>query len=294
MSESAKNNKEIIRVNNLTKKYSDFSLYIKYFDLYKNEIVGLVGENGAGKTTFLSILLSQLEADSGSVDFFDSDFQSMMIKNKIGFVVGDRPQFNPSYTGSQVELILSNIYSKWDREYFRKLVNIFRVPLNKKINSLSKGMVVKLNLSLALAHKPHLLIFDEITSGLDPLARDSVLKIIKEFVGKNDVSVLFSTHITTDIEKIADRIYVIHNGKIVFKEHVKNLATDYYIVLDKDEERGNCIEKYIFQNKKNNSYYELKNDKHELLGGKSDILAPTIEQIMLFIVKGKFKEEGSE
>lgn len=272
---------KVIEINHLKKEYIDFSLEIENFTLYKNEIVGLVGENGAGKTTLLSIILDQIRSDSGQINYFNETQISIKIKDDIGFVLGDKFQFNPSFTGNEVEKILSNIYSKWDSTLFNFLAQKFDVPLEKKIRDLSKGMEVKLNLALSLAHHPKLLILDEVTSGLDPIIRDSVLKTIKQYTKDNDVSVIFSTHITTDLEKIADRICILHGGQLILNESINSILSNYQITYSTDQNN------YLLENKINKNIYMIATVEIDKQNRKERKWIPSIEEIMLFISNGK-------
>lgn len=206
-----------ILVEGLCKKYDGFSLDHVSFKVPKGKIVGFIGENGAGKSTTISLILDELKKDGGKVEIFGMDHRTLAVKEKIG-VVFDECNFHDMFTADDMEKILSGVYRLWDRALYRDYLERFGLPRKKQIGSFSKGMKMKLSIVCALAHKPELLILDEATTGLDPVARDEILDLFLEFVQNKEHSVFFSSHITSDVQKIADEVVFIHQGRIIFEE----------------------------------------------------------------------------
>lgn len=216
---------KVLTINKLYKSYSDFSLNNINLELMQGDIMGLIGENGAGKTTLMKLLLNLLSPEKGELIVFNKSYvdHSSYIKNRIG-VVFDENYLHGLLTPKQINLIMSSIYERWNQKTYYYYLENFNLPLNKKINEFSKGMKVKLNFSVALSHKPELLLLDEATSGLDPVMRIEILDVLKEYVTENNSCVLISSHILSDVERIANKITFMHKGKIVFTENVSNIT----------------------------------------------------------------------
>ena len=209
----------IIEAKDLCKSYSTFKLKDVSFGVPQGFITGFIGPNGAGKTTTLKILLDVVNADSGNVN-------SLVKKEDIG-VVMDGTMYVDDWKVSEVERAVSPFYRDWDKQTFAKYAKKFNLDMNKKVKDLSKGMKVKLQIAVALSHNAKLLLLDEPTSGLDPVARDEICDLLREFVSEEDKSVLFSTHITSDLEKTADYITFILNGSIVYTGTKTDLLEKY-------------------------------------------------------------------
>lgn len=221
----------ILEVKNLAKDYGDFLLDDLNFTVPQGTIMGLIGENGAGKTTTINCILNEIEKTSGSILVFGKDHirQEYEIKDRIG-VVFDENHFPDLFNPIEIGKVMSGIYSKWEQKAFLRLIGKFQIPVNKAIKEFSKGMKVKLAFAVALSHNADLLILDEATSGLDPIMRDDILDILLDFVQNEEHSVLFSSHITSDLEKIADYVAFIHKGKLIFNEKKDNLIYNYGIL----------------------------------------------------------------
>ena len=206
-----------IEISNLCKEYDKFSLKNVGFSLPRGYIMGLIGPNGAGKTTTIKLMLNMIRKSAGDIRILDMDSvaQQNEIKESIGAVF-DSNYFVQDWKVKQVEETLKIFYQNWDREKFREMVQQFGLNMNKKVRELSRGMQMKLMLACAFSHDAKLLILDEPTSGLDPVARDELLEILSEFIQDGDRSVLFSTHITSDLDKIADYITFINNGAVFY------------------------------------------------------------------------------
>ena len=220
----------ILRVENITKKYAGFQLDHVSFDLPKGMIMGLIGENGAGKSTTINAILDLIKKDDGTVTFWGQELSSSkQLKEDIG-VVFDGVNFYETLTPAKVGKISEKAYKQWDEYLYRDYLKRFGLPLDKEIKTLSKGMKMKLCIAVALSHKPKLLILDEATSGLDPVMRDDILEVFLDFVQDENHSILMSSHITTDLEKVADYITFIHQGKVLFCKTKDELRYKYGII----------------------------------------------------------------
>lgn len=279
-----------LKLTNITKKYDDFILDNVSFNVPKGNIVGLIGENGAGKSTTLNSILDIIERDSGDVFILDSEKNKISndIREKIG-VVFDGNNFPEDLTPQKLNNVLKAIYSNWEEKQFYELLEKFSLPKNKKIKKFSKGMKMKLSISVALSHKAQLLILDEATSGLDPVVRDDILDILLDFVQEENNSILMSSHITSDLEKIADYIVFIHKGKVIFEETKDNLIYNYGIMKCKLKEFNDIDKKDIIRYRKMDYGYEiLIKNKKELEKKYPNVIMDNIkiEDIMLMYVKG--------
>ena len=223
--------KDILRVKNLNKSYKNFSLTDVSFSLSEGCITGFIGINGAGKTTTLRTILNLAKKDSGNIQFFglDMDKNEQQIKNRIGVVLDDGC-FYEELSMAEMKSILASAYTDWSEQDFKHYMDMFSLDPKRKINTFSKGMKMKYALTLALSHNAELLIMDEPTSGLDPLSRSQLLNVLNDYMENGGKGVLFSTHITSDLDKIADMLIMIHNGRIVFQEEKDFLLDDYRII----------------------------------------------------------------
>ena len=223
--------KDILRVKNLNKSYKNFSLTDVSFSLSEGCITGFIGINGAGKTTTLRTILNLAKKDFGNIQFFglDMDKNEQQIKNRIGVVLDDGC-FYEELSMAEMKSILASAYTDWSEQDFKHYMDMFSLDPKRKINTLSKGMKMKYALTLALSHNAELLIMDEPTSGLDPLSRSQLLNVLNNYMENGGKGVLFSTHITSDLDKIADMLIMIHNGRIVFQEEKDFLLDNYRII----------------------------------------------------------------
>jgi len=204
----------IIEARGLRKSYGAFTLNDVTFDLPRGYIMGFIGPNGAGKTTTIKLLLSVIKSETGSVKLFGREDSA--IQNESIGVVMDAPLYPDEWTVNDVEKAVAPFYRQWNKRTFAELVKQFGIEKKKQVKELSRGMKVKLQIAAALSHNAELLILDEPTSGLDPVAREEICDLLREFISDENKGVLFSTHITSDLEKIADYITFILNGNIVF------------------------------------------------------------------------------
>jgi ABC-2 type transport system ATP-binding protein len=220
----------ILQVENLTKQYPGFKLDHVSFSVPKGTIMGLIGENGAGKSTTINAILDLIHKDGGKVTFWGKQLSSSkQLKEDIG-VVFDGINFYETLTPANVGKIFKAAYQQWDDRLYKNYLERFQIPSGKEIKALSKGMKMKLCIAAALSHKPKLLILDEATSGLDPVMRDDILDVFLEFVQDENHSILMSSHISTDLEKVADYITFIHHGKLLFCKTKDELRYNYGII----------------------------------------------------------------
>lgn len=277
-----------ILVQNLCKQFEGFSLDNVSFKVPKGRIVGFIGENGAGKNTTINLILNELNKDSGQIQVFGIDHTIPTVKENIG-VVFDECNFHDVFTAADIEKILKRVYKTWDSNLFSQYLKKFKIPTKKTIGTFSKGMKMKLSIICAMAHRPKLLILDEATTGLDPVVRDEVLDLFWEFIQDEDCSIFFSSHITSDIQKIADYVILIHQGKIIFEEQKDNLVYNYGVEkCGKEKFAQFSSDDYIIHRTTNMSVECLVHDKEAFKQKYKNIIVDnaTLEDIMLFYVKG--------
>ena len=282
----------IIEIKKLNKKYDEkFRLGEMDIEIQKGTIVGLIGENGAGKTTLIKSILNIIKIDSGEIKIFGKDYKKdeKDIKENIGVVLDD--MFFPELLNAKdINNCMKNIYKNWEDKLFFSYLKEFNLPENKPIKSMSKGMRKKLEIATSLAHKPKLLILDEPTSGLDPIVRSEVLDIFLEFIKDENNSILLSTHITSDLEQVADEIIFIDKGKKVIQKS-RDEIIDNYGILKCDIDYFSKIDKNdIIKYKKTKYSYEILVDNREKISRKySECVVDkiTLENLMLLIIKGE-------
>lgn len=235
-----------IRLNNITKHYDDFCLDHVSLAVPQGCIVGLVGENGAGKTTVLRAILQMMSLDEGTIEVLGQERDSAdgQWKEEVGVVLTVNDYF-ASLNAVQVEKIMSRLYRNWDRDAWSACLDRFAISPKKKIGKYSRGMRVKLNLAIALSHRARLLLLDEATSGLDPMIRDEILDILREFILEEDHTVLLSTHIISDLEKSADYVACLHRGHLQCFEEKDALLYRYGITRCTEKEYRDIPGKYV-------------------------------------------------
>lgn len=281
---------QILEVKNLCKKYDGFELKNINLTLPKGSIMGFIGENGAGKSTTIKSILNIIHFDSGEINIFgkDSKVENGKIKEDIGVVLDD--SFLSEYlTPKDINTIMKNIYNKWDEKLYFKYLEEFKLPINKKSKEFSSGMKMKLKIATALSHKPKLLILDEPTSGLDPVARNEILDIFQDFVQDEENSILVSSHITSDLERITDYITFINNGEIAFTKTRDEVMDGYGIVRCSNKDFEKISKEDFIKYKKNRYDVELLvTDKLEFEKKYAPMVVdkPTLEEIMLIYIKG--------
>lgn len=281
----------IIEIKNLVKKYDNkFTLGSIDLEIPSGVIVGLIGENGAGKTTLIKSILNILKIDEGNIKIFNKDFnkEENTIKEDIGVVL-DNMFFPEILTPKDINIVMKDIYKKWDEKLFKKYLNDFGLNINKQIKTMSKGMRKKLEIATSLSHHPKLLILDEPTSGLDPVVRNEVLDIFLDFIQDEEHTILLSTHITSDLEHIADKIIFINKGKILLDKNRDDLL-DNYGILKCDIDSFDTISKEdIIVYKKNKYNYEILVDNINKIKKKYKnciVDKITLEELMVLMIKG--------
>ncbi|MBD5136830.1 MAG: ABC transporter ATP-binding protein [Lachnospiraceae bacterium] len=230
----------MLEITNLCKEYKGFKLDNVSLQLPKGFIMGLVGKNGAGKSTTIKSIMNMLDFQGEIlVNGYDNVIKETAVKQNVGIVV-DQPFFPIIFTLEQVEKYVGAFYENWDSDKYYKLLNKFGLMPKKKVSELSRGMGVKLQLAVALSHKAKLLVLDEPTSGLDPVARDELMDILMEYIEDGENSVLFSTHISADLEKIADYVTILSNGK-VFYTGEKDVLLEKYVIIKGDYKKADGL-----------------------------------------------------
>ena len=274
-----------IEIKNLVKKFDDFTLGPIDFSIPKGSIVGYIGQNGAGKSTTIKLLLGLLKKDSGEIKILGYDNpNSLELKDKIG-VVFDDLLVPEEMTLVDLEKFCSRVYSKWDREFFYQLIKKFNLSEKQAIKSYSRGMRMKLSMAVALSHKAEILILDEATSGLDPIVREEILDFLLDFMQNENHTILISSHILSDLEKVADYIAFINDGKVLFVETKDELKENYGICTLSNEEVENLDEEAIIGRRIHSFGQELL-VKRNLVPDGIRLQKPSIEDIMIYFVKG--------
>jgi len=278
----------ILEVTGLHKKYKGFFLNNISFAVPQGYIMGFIGPNGAGKTTTLKAMLNMISYEQGDIKILDCDSKtkSMHINDEIG-VVMDYAFYPNDWKMKDVESAVSVFYSRWNHDKFIYFLEQFAIDTKKKVKELSRGMKVKLMLAIALSHDARLLILDEPTSGLDPVARDELMEIFREFISDETKSILFSTHITSDLEKIADYITYIKDGEIVFTGLKDTLIESYVIVKGGLSDITNEQKKFITGCREHSTGFEGMIKTDDIGKFSKDITAEpvTLEEIIVYMNK---------
>lgn len=271
-----------LEIKNVSKKYKSFQLKDVSITLPKGYILGFVGENGAGKTTTIKALLNIVKRDSGTVSILGKELDQYEneIKSNIGYVSGDI--FYPRKKVKDITRVYKRFYTTWDESIYQEYIKKFDLDENKRIDELSKGMCMKYSLALALSHHAQLLILDEPTTGLDPVARDKLLEVFQSLVEDGEISILYSTHITTDLEKCADYIVFIKEGQII-ENCSKDDLIDQYRIVNGSEESLSLLKDRLISYKKNAFGFNglIKTDQVKELQGVR-YAQPSIDDIIIF------------
>ena len=284
---------DALKITGLCKSYGDFSLKDINLAVPEGTVVGLVGENGAGKTTTIKASLDLIKKDSGKISFFGKEMSDdpLGIRSDIG-VVFDSLHFSYGLNIEKIEKICSAVYDNWDKKVFEEYIEKFSLPEKKIIKEFSTGMKMKLNLAIGLSHNAKLLIMDEPTSGLDPVVRDDILEIFLEFMQEEKHSILLSSHITSDLEKIADYIAFIHDGRVIFCMPKNTLLYEYGIIrCSRDDfERVSPEHKKVWRIEDYQCSILVDDRKRAAERYPNMVIdSPSIDEIMLLYVKGERK-----
>lgn len=286
----------ILTLKNVNKKYekSNFAIKDISFSVPEGSIVGFIGENGAGKSTTMNCILNVIRRDSGNIEIFGREMtdDDIDIREDIG-VVYDSNNFPEHLTAKQLADILGRIYSKWDNSRFEQYLKRFGLSESQKIKTYSRGMSMKLAIAVALSHDSKLLILDEATSGLDPIMRDEILDVLLEFVKEENHSILLSSHITSDLEKIADYIVFIHNGEIILNKTKDELLYEYGVIRCSESDYQNILQEDILSSMKKDYQIDVLIKNRKLMEKKYKNLiidSVSLDEIMLLLVKGERNE----
>lgn len=283
---------DVLVLDKVNKKYPSFSLKDVSFRVKPGEIMGFIGRNGAGKTTTLKSIMNLVHDDSGKIYAFDKDMTENELENKqrIGFALSEL-NYYPNKTIRQLVKVTKKFYKNFDDQKFLDVCKLFNLNLDKKLEELSSGMKVKYSVAIALSHKAELLILDEPTSGLDPVSRDEILDIFREIVKSGERAILFSTHITSDLDKCATNITYIHDGSIIYTGIKKDFINSYLFVKDKTKNKS--LEKEYIASKELDEHIEglISADKKDIfLKNKIEPKEPDLEQIMVYLERSKNNE----
>lgn len=280
-----------IEINNVTKHYKDFSLNQINFTVPKGTIMGFVGENGAGKTTTIKAILDLIHTDEGTINVLGRDSKNLPkdIKAQIG-VVFDGSNLHDNMNAKNINFIMKNIYPNWEEKVFNHYLKKLNLPQDKIFKEYSRGMKMKLSIAIALSHQSKLLILDEATSGLDPIIRDEILDIFMEFIQNENHTILLSSHIISDIEKIADYVTFIHKGRIVFSKSKDDLIYQHGIIRCRKNDIRNIDSSFVVGIRENGFGAEVmihSKDRFKRIYQQFEVEKVSIEEIMLFVVRGK-------
>lgn len=283
-----------IEIRDLTKKYDGFTLDHISFDVPKGSIMGFIGQNGAGKSTTIKALLNVIKIDGGSVKLMGKDHLQYEheVKEDIAAVFDEIP-FHDDFKAKNLNIMFRGLYKNWDEETFYTYLDRFQLPRNKKISKLSKGMKMKLQIATALSHKAKLLIMDEATTGLDPVVRNEILDIFREYLSNDENSILMSSHITSDLDKIADCVTFIDKGKILLTGYKDEILESHGLMKCSKEDYEE-MDKEDFVSARISDYCVdvMVADKEMCKKKYSGMLIEktNLEEIMLFYVNKDKKE----
>ena len=281
----------ILEITNLSKSYEDFELKDINLVIPKGHVFGIIGENGAGKTTTIKAILNLINRNSGDIKIFglDNIKDERKVKERIGVVLDD--SFLPSYFNpNDINRVMKVVHFNWDEKLFFDYLEQFKLPKNKNIKKFSKGMLIKLKIAVSLSFKPQLLILDEPTSGLDPIARSDILDIFDKYMENGENAILISSHITTDLERLADDIIFMDEGKVILTKSRKELENDYLLVKCSEEKFNEIDKSDVIKYKKNRFEYQLLVSSSLDIKSKYNIdnyKKPSLEEIMILYMRGE-------
>lgn len=283
---------KILEISNLNKSYDSFYLNNINLGLERGYVMGFIGPNGAGKTTTIKLIMNLIKKNSGEIKVFglDNIKHEKEIKEKIGFVY-DENYFYDELNLEEMKRVIAPFYSEWDEKLYQKYLRDFELPAKKKIKELSKGMKLKFSLAIALSHRAELLVMDEPTSGLDPIFRNDLLDIIREYIADDKRGVLFSSHVTSDLDKIADFITMINKGEIILSMSKEELMDKFILIKGGKSSLNDKLRKELVGCKESSLGFEALCKKQawiEELNQKEFLLErPSLEEIMLYMIRGE-------
>lgn len=277
-----------IELSHIHKSFGGFAIQDLCLTVPSGTICGLVGENGAGKSTTIRLLMGALKPDSGTAQVLGVDVSSpafQAVKEDIGVVL-DEAYFPEVLNAAQVGKIMASTYRRWDSGVYQNYLRRFDLPEQKAFKDFSRGMRMKLSIAVALSHRPRLLVLDEATAGLDPIVRDEVLDLFNEFTREEDHSILISSHILSDLEKLCDYIAFLHQGRLLFCDEKDQLLETYGILTD-TAEQVDCLAPEAVVARESNGYGGVRAlVRRDLAPSGFQLERPTVEDIILFLVKG--------
>ena len=285
---------DILRLENVRKTYPSFTLKDVSFSVKPGQIMGFIGRNGAGKTTTLKCIMNLIHYESGKISAFETDMSKNELENKqrIGFALSEL-NYYPNKTIRQLMNVTKRFYKKFDEKKFNEACRLFNLNIDKKLEELSSGMKVKYSVAIALSHHAELLILDEPTSGLDPVSRDEILDIFRQIVKNKDRAILFSTHITSDLDKCASDITYIHDGEIIYSGTKNDFVNSYLFVKDKTFNKELLNEYIAYKEFDDRIEGLISPDKKDLfIKNKIEPQEPDLEQIMVYIERSKSENES--
>lgn len=280
----------MLKIEHLKKNYENFLLDCS-LEVMPGCVTGLIGQNGAGKSTTFKAVLGLISTEGGTINIFGKDIQELETKDKQNLgVVLSNSGFSGYLTINDIIPVLDKLYDNFDRRFFTEQLQRFQLPLNKKIKDFSTGMKVKLKVLTAISHNARLLILDEPTAGLDVIARDEVLEMLREFMEKDEErSILISSHISSDLETLCDDLYMIHEGTIIMHEETDVLLSDYALLKVDPEQYGNLDKQYILRLKEENYGYScLTDQKKYYMENFPQIVVEkgSIDEVIMMMIRG--------
>lgn len=277
----------VIEVSNLRKQYNNFLLDNISFSVPCGFVGGFIGENGAGKTTTLKLILGMVMKDGGDIKLFSKPAQDVSLKEDVG-VLFEQPYYQEDWTPLDIEKAMRPFYKKWSDAAFHQYLERFSLDPKQKYKTMSRGMKMKLGMAVTLAHDAKLLLLDEPTSGLDPVGRDEMLEIFRDYMVKEDRTIFFSTHITSDLEKIADYITYILNGRILYSGLKDDLIEKYCLIRGGIGDLPQSKRKQIFGLREHPNGFDGMIEMKDIAGFPTSVVTETVslDDIMVRMSKG--------
>mgnify|MGYP005762222499 FL=1 len=279
----------MLKVKHLKKNYASFSLDCS-LEVKPGYVTGLIGQNGAGKSTTFKAILGLIQCDGGSIEIFGQSTLNEEDKQLLGVVLSDSG-FSGYLTISDIIPILENLYKRFDKSFFLRMVNQFELPKNKKIKEFSTGMKAKLKIIVAMSHQAQLLILDEPTAGLDVIARDELLDMMRDYMTEDDQrAILISSHISSDLETLCDDVYMIHDGQVIMHEDTDVLLSEYALLKVDDQQFEQLDKAYILKYKKESYGYScLTHQKQYYRENYPNIVLENshIDDVMTMMIRGE-------
>lgn len=279
----------VIQFNDVTKNRKDFTIDNMNLSIPQGYITGFIGPNGSGKTTTIRLMMDLIQPNSGNIELFGVSNKNHHIKQKIGFVYDDLYMYE-DYTIKKTHTIIAPLYTNWNENLFQTYLSKFNLPYKKRLKTFSKGMKMKCSLLFALSHEPELIIMDEPTAGLDPIFRRELLGIVQDIMVRDNQSIFLSTHITTDLDRIADYIVLIDDGKILLQKSMEDIREQYHLVRGKKELLDHDIRQLLRGIQETNVGFTalFEGDPHIFKEFEDDIVIEeaSLEDIMFYLIGG--------